>query len=240
MIAAVAWRLFLAAIAVIVVGVQLDRQSERDPGLAGTVPELFRSSAQPWIAASTIAEDDSTQALEEAQRLILRRPLPAEHLRLLSQAQVATGNFDEAALTIQYAAQRGWRDTLSQRAMMELALQAGDMEEAARRFAALFFRGTISDDQLRAAGERIFGESGGPGGATFSAIIADAERRHGQFVARGSRVLPPNVFIDSLNAIADQGAELDCGALQFAQRTLERREPDSGEPLAPHIARACR
>ena len=66
------------------------------------VPELFRSAAQFPIAANALAGPDPVLALSEAEKLVIRRPMPAEHLRVLAQAQAqfAAGDYNQGTLTI--------------------------------------------------------------------------------------------------------------------------------------------
>ena len=73
----------------------------------------------------------------------------SEHLRLLAQASAMNDDEALASVAIGAAAQLGWRDPLTQRAMIGLAMKRGDHEDAARRFAA-----------LRATGSPLAGEDG--------------------------------------------------------------------------------
>ncbi|MAY20103.1 MAG: hypothetical protein CL955_05750, partial [Erythrobacteraceae bacterium] len=73
----------LAGIAIVTAGLQLDRQARKTPAMAQSVPEIVRSSAQLPVAAGALSSDNPQYALAEAERLIRRRPMPAEHLRLL-------------------------------------------------------------------------------------------------------------------------------------------------------------
>ena len=239
MIGRLVWVLSLSLVAVITIGVQFDRESERNPALAQTVPGLFRSSAQPVIATSAIASDDAQKGLEEARKLVRRRPIPAEHLRILSQAQLEAGEVARGALTIQYAAQRGWRDGISQEAMLRFALQAGDMAEAARRYTALFLRRGTNDEQLEAVGGDILGDPGGRGRATFSAIIIGSDRWHGRFLRRGARVLPPDAFLEVFEGIVASGGEFDCNALRYSDNILRSRGTLDNGVLAATIEERC-
>lgn len=94
---------------------------------------------------ATVRSSPPAVALAEATRLIERSPLPAEHLSLLSIARERSGDRAGSALTIQRAAQRGWRDPIAQQVMFEIAMEAGDWAEATRRFAALI---SIQDAQV--------------------------------------------------------------------------------------------
>ena len=239
MIARLLWFALLAAIAVVTTGVQLDRQARKSPALAQTVPEPFRSSAQLQIAAFAQRGDDPELALAEAERLILRRPLPAEHLRVLAQAQFAAGKLDESTLTIQYAAQRGWRDPLAQEAMLRLALEAGDTTEAARRFAALFLRKDTDDALIEEIGPLVLAQSGGEGRQTLIDIVGGGDRWHRQFLRRGARTMPPDAFAEIVVATADAGVRYDCRVLAQAERILKNRDATASSAVAGVIRNQC-
>lgn len=239
MIAGVIWRLFLAAIALVSFGLQLDRQVQRTPIIAERVPEAFRSSAQAPIAARALGADDPAIALAEAQRLVLRRPIPAEHLRLLAQAQILAGETEAGTLTIQYAAQRGWRDALAQEAQLRLAIDAGDTSEAARRFAALFLRRDTEDALLLELGEPVFGEPGGEARKTLVSIVSGGERWHSQFLNRGARVLPPDAYVEIIEETIASGTKYNCEGLERNARRLTRRDEAVGGKLGKIFEEQC-
>ena len=239
MIARVAWYLGLLAIALITIGVEFDRASATRPALAELVPPFLRSEAQPRIVAAAFARGDMDEALSEARRLVRTRPVPAEHLTALSQIQFAAGAPDAATMTIQYAAQRGWRDSLAQEAMLRLALQHGDQREAARRYAALFLRQKTPDALLEQYGPAVFAAPDDEARAMFAAIVAGAERSHDMFARRGARVLPPAAFAGVFAEVSQSGATFDCANLANARRALERRAPSATISIDQHIADRC-
>lgn len=234
MIAGVLWRVVLLAIGIIAFGVQFDRQTRRTPAVAESVPELFRSDAQLRVAALTVAGEYPDLGLAEAEQLVRSRPLPAEHLRVLAEAQFAAGRVDQSALTIQYAAQRGWRDPLAQESMLRLALDAGDNAEAARRYAALFLRRDTADSLLEELGGPVLSEKGGEGRQTLVAIVAGGKRWHNQFLGRGSRVMPAGAFVDIVEQAISEGVRFECANLQQAQRYAASRD-DEVEALFDRI-----
>lgn len=235
MIARASWFFILAVIATIIAGLQLDRQTRRTSSVAENVPIVFRSAAQFPIAARALAGPEPALALAEAKRLVRRRPLPAEHLRVLAQAQIAAGDYDQGTLTIQYAAQRGWRDPLAQQSMLELALSAGDKAEAAKRYTALFLRRDTQDILLVEFGPQVLAEQGGVGRATLAQIVAGADRWHNQFLNRGSRVLPPDAFAEIVATTIANGTRFDCASLQRAVQAVIQKDASVSETL---IARA--
>lgn len=239
MIARILWIFALLGVAVVTAGVQLDRQSRKTPSLAQHVPEPFRSNAQLPIAAYAIDGDDPALGLAEAQKLVKRRPLPAEHLRVLAQAQFAAGELDASALTIQYAAQRGWRDALAQESMLQLALAAGDAPQAAMRYAALFLLRETDDALLERLGPQVLAEAGGPGRTTLIDIVSGGERWHGVFLSRGPRVMPPDAFSEIVGAALGRGVEFDCDRIELALRSISQRDASAGAQLAERAQGAC-
>ena len=239
MIARIAWWAALLAIGVVTVGLQLDRQATRTPLIAAGVPEPVRSSAQFPLAALALDSGDATRALDEAERLVRRRPMPAEHLRVLAQAQFAAGDVDASALTIQYAAQRGWREPLAQETMLQLALAAGDGPEAARRYMALLLNSDSDEDKLRELGSALLAEPGSPAHQTIVEIAAGGERWHNTFLRRGAMVMPPDAFSEIVNAAAAKGANFDCKLLEQIELRVTRRDASAGARIGAVIADHC-
>lgn len=154
------WTAFLTLLAVMAVGAQLDRASRRQPELAPFVPGPFRTFAQEGLTMANVRSADPPVALAEAQKLVERSPLPAEHLTLLAIAKERIGEREASARLIQRAAQRGWRDPIAQQAMFDIALAAGDTEEASHRLAALW---AMQEEQapLGELGQRLLAEPKG-------------------------------------------------------------------------------
>lgn len=132
------WLFALGFIAAITVFAQVDRQSRISPEVARYVPEVFASFAQRHATAQDLLDRNPETATEVARGLVANRPMPAENLRMYAQARALAGDEQQAVAAIVQAAQRGWRDEPTQRAMLEIALEAGDRREAARRLAALW------------------------------------------------------------------------------------------------------
>ncbi len=207
------WNFSLLAIAVMTASVQIDRQSATQPALANIVPEPFRGFAQAQIASAASQDSASVIALEEAEKLVARRPMPAEALRLLAQAQMAAGKEDAALITIQVAAKRGWRDPTAQEAMMRLALGADDKEEAARRYIALFLQNSTSDALLIEVSGQLFSDRNDPAPAELVQIVAASRRWQSSFLRKGSRVIPVPVFLNIVSDAQSRGAKFDCRVL---------------------------
>lgn len=239
MIAGTVWRAALLVVAIAVIGLQFDRQTRRTPELATSVPEVIRSSAQSRVAAFAVAGSDPEYALAQAELLIRRRPLPAEHLRILAQAQFAVGKLDESALTIQYAAQRGWRDPLAQQAMLQLALNAGDDAEAARRYLALFLRRDTDDALLQELGLQVLGDPSGEGRKAFVRVLSGGVRWQNIFFGRGMRVIPVAAFADILVEAIESGTRFDCVPLRNVSERLIGRDEVDGQKVAEAVRQNC-
>ncbi len=239
MIRSILWWAMLAGVAVVTIGVQMDRQAKRAPAIAATVPEPFRATSQFTVAAYALGDEDPAVALAEAQELVRARPLPAENLRILAQAQTLAGQVDAATLTIQYAAQRGWREPIAQESMLRLALNAGDEAEAARRYAALFLKNQTEDALLLELGSQILASPGGPGRETLATIVGGGERWHRQFLQRSARVMPPDAFLEIIQSTSETGTRYDCTALRQILPGVSQRDAASGDALSELIEAQC-
>lgn len=239
MIGRVIWFGLLIAVALVTVGAQLDRQARVSAPLATTVPEPFRAFAQARIASNAILGDDPERALAEAERLIERRPVPAQHMRLLANAQFKAEQAEQSAVTVQLAARRGWRDILSQQAMLELALAAGDEAEAARRFAALLLNTRTENEVLAELGARTFANPEGEARTTFTEIVRGGDRWHEFFLRRGAQSIPGEAFATIVIDAAEQGAQFDCQALERTMKLLNNRDAAQAERLSTAFEEQC-
>ena len=238
MIGRILWLAVLSALAAVITILQLDRQAEATPALAAMVPEPLRGYAQAQVTLTATEAADGAAALEEARRLVRRRPVPAEHLTLLALAQTKAGMPEPAGLTIQIAAQRGWRDPIAQEAVLRLALAAGDEPEAARRFAALFLRSATPNALLQELAPAVVGKTGGPGQRTLVDIIAGTDRWHDTFLRRGVQVMPPAAFADITRASMKRGARFDCGILGQSLKALRQKDAAAAQPVVVEASRS--
>lgn len=239
MIGRTVWLLALTGLAVMTALLQLDRQAETIPALATLVPEPLRAYSQPLIAARAAERDDPAAALIETQRLIRRRPVPAEHLTLLAVAQTKAGLADQAGLSIQIAGQRGWREPLAQEAVLRLALAAEDKPEAARRYTALFLRAATPDTLLSELGPSVLNASNGDGQRTLVDIISGTNRWNDVFLRRGAKVMPPSAFVDIATQSLARGVRFDCGALAQTVKGLTRSDAQAAERLSNAAKGRC-
>lgn len=237
MIGRIAWWATLTLIDLITSALQFDVQSRRSPQLASVVPPPLRGNAQVHIVRSALAGQDPAPAVREAERLIQRRPLPAENLVLLAKGQAKAGQVDAAARNIQIAGQSGWREPLAQEAVLRLALAAGDNPAAARRYAALLLQRQSPDTLLEA--------SGGP----FSTRPATPDSRRwwqsssgvnaGTRPSCGARVMPPAAFSAIVADSLAPGLVFDCPLLGHSAGQVRLRDPAAAADLRRAAAKTC-
>jgi len=239
MIARVTWIVSLLALALLTAGVQIDKQSEYAPGLARLVPGPLRNYGQVHIVREALQGSDPAKALEEAERLVRRRPLPAEYLTLLAAAQIKAGQTEKGLATIQLSGKRGWREPAAQEAVLRLALASGDKAEAARRYAALFLRPRTPDRLLVELGPAVFTEDDPTAQRTLVAIVVGGERWHSVFLRRGVQVLPPADFAEIAAASLEQGAVFDCRSLETSITQLKLKDAAAAVRLARAGAKSC-
>lgn len=235
----------LLAIAAGTAGLQLDRQSRYQPVYAAAVPEAFAAFALPHRVGAALNSGQPQLGLAQAELLVARRPMPALHMRLLSQAQFAAGDAQDAILTVQYAARRGWRDTAAQDAMLRLALSAGDKPEAARRYAALFIDRGANEEELALLAQDIFTGARGPEAiATFAEILTGAQRWHSIYLRKGPRTMPASAFAQITAQSAEAGVAFDCKLLRNAQKAIDKAndsaaDNQASEQMAQIITAQC-
>lgn len=233
------WYASLAIVALVTASLQIDRESARNPALAPLVPEAMRSFAQVPIAQRSAQVAGQDQSLRDAKLLVQRRPVPAETLRILAMAQFSAGQSDAGIKTIQIAAQRGWRDPLTQSAMLQIAMSAGDEAEAARRFTALMLRPEIGDTELHDVAASLFALPDSAAALTLIDILAGTERWQNAFLRRGARVLPAKTFAHITAEAQMQGAVFECPALQAALQGITNRDETAGTNLKQAVETTC-
>ncbi|WP_255548065.1 glycosyltransferase family 4 protein [Erythrobacter ani] len=234
-----AWYISLFLVAALTISVQLDRQSAVTPYYADLTPEPFRSFAQAQIAARALAGSNPAEAVQQTRKLVARRPLPAEPLRMLAQAQMQAGHSEAGFATIQISAQRGWRDPAAQEAMMRIALAADDQAEAARRYAALLVRRGTSDQLLEEFGEALFSDPTSQAAQTLTDIVAGGERWQPTFLRRGVSVLPAASFAAIVAQSAERGASFDCGLLLQTTEVAGRENAKASRRLDAVVRDRC-
>lgn len=202
----IVWTAFLAVVALLACGAQLDRAARRQPALATLVPAPFRNFAQERMTLATVRSAEPSVALAEARTLVSRSPTPAEHLTLLAIAEERNGNRDRSAQLIQRAAQRGWRDPIAQQAMFDIALGAGDPVEASHRLAALW---ALQEDQapLKDMGQRLMSQPQGRKALADSLVAGGSWTA--SFLRNAAVDLTPEA-VETIDMALRGGAKIDC------------------------------
>lgn len=197
------WSFTLALVGLVTIGAQLDRQARYQPDLARWVPGPLRAFSQYHIALEAAQLQDRQVALGETRKLVARRPVPAEHLALLAALQLQDDPQGRGLITIQQAAQRGWREPLSQEARLRLALAAGDYREAALRLAAIW---ALHHDgkTLEKLAPRVLQHA--EARQAFAELLADRPRWEGAYLRLSKEFLPPEILADIVARTLVRGA----------------------------------
>ncbi len=190
MIGRIIWFTIMAAIAVLVSLLQIDKQSEKSPALAAAVPAPLRNYAQIRIAQAAVGGENAAQALEEAQRLVRRRPVPADYLVLLAAGQAKAGQTESALRTIQIAGKRGWREPAAQEAVLRIALAAGDRSADPHRHRCRRRAVVAGVPPARTSGNAASRLHRHHGGEAAGATLAAAAARTGSCPQRPSKGKP--------------------------------------------------
>ena len=210
MIARMLWWTSLAAIGLAAAVVQLDRSARFDPELAAMVPTSLPGFATEQRVKAAIADRDSATALAEARALVRGRPLPAEHLSLLSYAAAMEGDEALALAALEAATLRGWREPLAQQAAAEAALLSDEHDIAAQRIAALLATGELRDEALDLASRLLASEPGRQ--ALARRLAADGHWQVNALVPLAA-VAEPRQLTQAIVLAAGGGAALPCDRL---------------------------
>lgn len=222
------FRLALAVTALAASFAQLDRAARFAPGLAGAVPPALSGFAAEQRTRHAIAAQDGEAALAEAQALLARRPLPAEHLGLFAVAAAMAGEEDRSRAALELAMQRGWRDPLAQQAGAAAATSQGAHDIAAMRIAALYAIGEGEGASLYAAQLVSTAE----GRAAFATRFATAGHWQRQVPDALSNAADPNDFAATMALASEAGATLDCARLErIATRYQREGHADAAQSL---------
>lgn len=229
------WIGLMVLMALLATGAQLDRQSRRDAAIAPLVPPLFRSFAQERLTIATVRSDDPAKALATARLLVQRRPVPSEHLSLLAIAEERNGDTAISGLLVQKAARRGWRDSIAQQAMFDLALSAGDVPEASRRLAALW---ALREDQLPVLDLTTRLLAAPQGRTAMANTLTGGGRWTKGFLAAGIE-LPPRTFAETIAEAVHNGAHLDCKVLERLASAYTAKNLYSEVEMITKAGQAC-
>ncbi len=130
-------------------GSGMDRMSADAPALERLVPAMLRAQADRSAAATALARGEDARALAFAAQAVRHDPVDPLADSLLGSARQYRGDVGGAEAAFRVAAQRGWRDRLTQLYWYDAAIQSGDVERAALRADALL----RSDPDFALAGD---------------------------------------------------------------------------------------
>lgn len=220
MIGRIVWIAGLVAAALVSTFAQLDREARAAPQLAPLVPTMFSGFAVQRLTEIALRQGTGEQALGQARQLVLVRPLPAEHLTLLSQAALIAGDEVTGLAALQEAGGRGWREPVSQRAMAQSAMLVENWEAASQRISALLARDSID----RALVEELviqLTETANGRAALARRMAADGYWQR-NFVPSAAVYLAPASYADLIVQAQSLNAVLDCPSLARAAQTLQQ------------------
>jgi hypothetical protein len=194
----------------IVAVVQIDRQSRKTSSLAVLVPGPARSFALEDIVQDAMHQGRPQEALQLARKLVKLRPIPAEHLRALAQAELGTGQNREAYEAIAVAGERGWRDPIVQFATVVGAIQEGNWDRAAQSVAALWAIDLDTARREKAVSLLVLHEEGRTALAAIMATNVPAENALLNWLAHDT---PLEVAGQIVAAALRGGGQFDCRSL---------------------------
>ena len=203
----------------LVIGVQLDRQSLKDPHLAPMVPAPLRAEAQERLVEIRYAAGDGPGAYDEARLLVARRPLPAHHLVLLGSAAALDGDADAALAAMELSASRGWRDPVPQVLVAQAALLSGNAGVAADRLTALLAQG-VATETVEPLLARALATPDGR--RAFAERLAGPGYWHAAFLRLAPTVARPDEFAEVIALARQQGAAPDCNRLRAVAAAFRR------------------
>lgn len=209
------WWLALAALAIVATCAQLDRASQTRPELSLFVPAPFRSFAQVPATLIALASEDPAKAQSEARRLVVRRPMPAEHVFALAMAELRNGRPEPFANAFRAASTRGWRFGPLQVAAAQAAIDVGDAVGAANRIAALW-AAEPENPSLPLLTKRLLQLPGGSD--AFATRLAGTNVWQDRFLTQITVLAQAPDAMRLITRARALGARFDCAALdRFAQ-----------------------
>lgn len=215
----IAWVALVAALGVLAVGVEFDREGRKTVEAARRVPGPFRGYALETLARDALAKGNGEQGLALARELVRRRPIPAESLALYTNALLATGKGADAGEPLMLAAQRGWRDRYVQRLMVLVGQQTGDWQSAAQRLVALWRQGDDGEETLGLTKAVL---SHPEGLAAFFRQFSAGDRWSARFLAWAGEELSADAARSAAVAMMERGTPVDCARLAGGTYDLAR------------------
>jgi hypothetical protein len=213
------WATAVLVTAVAAVGLQMDREARKDSAIVEMVPHFFRGYALETLAREAYANGNNAEGLAYSRELVLRRPVPAESLSLLTNGLLVSGRNDAALSALLLSAQRGWRDRYIQRLMVASAQQADDPRVGSQRLLALWRQGDQSLQTKYLTRSQLSSQRGLTEFA--QGIVQDDQWGTGFLIWGGYNL--SNQSIGAVAAsLARQHVKMDCGWLSNAVRNLTR------------------
>lgn len=229
------WGLCCAAGLVGAIGVQMDRESRRNPSVAASVLAPFRAYALEVLAKGAYTRGDADRGLALSRQLVSRRPVPAESLSLLTNGLLASGQADAALPALLQAAQRGWRDRYTQHLMVLAAGQNGDWDVVGQRLVALWGQGDRGAE-VRDLSAEVLSEPQ----AVMGFINAARDGRvvwANDFLGWAAGALPSQTVDRVSHALATRHPPIDCAAM--AGRSASLVQAGKGQIAAVLWQRFC-
>jgi len=211
------WLLLCAGLGIAACFLQLDREARRNHALADNVPAMFRGFALEGMALRALRAEQVKTSLEYATALVRKRPVPSEHLAMLSLAAATANQVELSNQAVLLSARRGWRAPVAQQVIALSAANSGQWTTASDRLMALWRSGVDGD----AIGETTSQVLSYPGGRTaFAGRLAENPASLARFVRWGAEGLEPATFAPTLAEALRLGSEVDCEDLGRAAGRL--------------------
>ena len=204
-------------------GSGVDRLSARAPLLERLVPAGLRAQAERSAAAIALSREDGPSALAHSAAAVRADPLDPVSNALLGASRRLAGDEAGAEAAFRVAAQRGWREPITQFYWYDAALRRGDMNLAVLRADAILrvnLRFPDADEMLFAPLEQSEG-----GRSALARRLAEGPPWLGRYFAfagiADDVVLRRRVQVAV--ATAEQGARLGCETARVPVFSLLRR-----------------
>ncbi|WP_165912203.1 hypothetical protein [Novosphingobium sp. PhB165] len=214
-----AWFAGFAIAAVLVTGLQLDREARQDSAVASRVPEPFRYFALQPLIDDAYDRHDSAAGVALSRELVRRSPVPSDGLALLAYGQLQKGDENGAVQSLLLAGQRGWRNRFTQDMLIVMALQSREWSVAAQRSLALWRVG-ITDDRLKDMTAQLLSET--DGAKAFANQLGQEKNWATAFISWAGETLADGPLTQTVGAMARHGARVDCAALSATLPGLVR------------------
>ncbi|QSR18993.1 hypothetical protein [Novosphingobium sp. KA1] len=214
------WFALWVAVAIAALGFETDREARHNASLAEYVPTPFRGFALEVLARGDFARGDDAAGMQLAREMVARRPIPAEGMAMVAQGELAEGRERPALAAVMVAAERGWRDSFTQAALVQLAVQGGDWDIAAQRLLALWRKGE-NNDELRVLSGAVLSRKEGL--RAFNAQLRAEAGWSNALLLWSADTLDASLVRSLAHTLRRQHAQLDCSLLSVRAISAIRR-----------------